>query len=250
MIYMKQKHVFFIILCIHLLAIDLHSQKIELDPEFGEEGIKIIDLNGEEDFGWSIAVQNDEKIVMGGFSFNGNNNDFALVRLDPNGELDTEFGINGIVLTDFSNSDDRAYTVLVQDDQKILLVGDSNAENSEFRFNIALARYNPDGSLDETIGDGGKVIEHFNKSLNSNDTGRSALLQNDGKIVVGSGTFTGEGQFILMRFNSNGILDKSFGVGGKVGTSVVGLQDVIEEIVLQKDNKLLAIGRANLGWYK
>src|SRR5205823_3136702 len=108
-------------------------------------------------------------------------NDFALARYNADGSLDNDFGNGGKVITGFSGAFSSAATALaLQSDGKIVVAGDSRANGSR---DFALARYNPDGSLDSGFGNGGKVITDFNNG--SDDSARAIVLQADGKIVVG-----------------------------------------------------------------
>src|SRR5205823_2792643 len=102
----------------------------------------------------SVAVQADGKIVVGGYSWNGSNYDFAVVRYNGNGSLDASLDGDGKVTTDLGGSNDYAYAVAVQADGKIVVAGYSaNGGNQDF----AVVRYNADGSLDPTFDGDGKV---------------------------------------------------------------------------------------------
>ena len=121
-----------------------------LDLAFGGDGKVITPIGGNDT---AVAVQDDARIIAAGYSFNGADNDFALVRYLPDGELDPSFGIGGKVITHFGG-DDVAQGVVIQADGKIVVAGySSNGSTSDF----ALARYNPDGSLDSSFGGEGKV---------------------------------------------------------------------------------------------
>ncbi|MBN8957313.1 MAG: VCBS repeat-containing protein, partial [Rhizobiales bacterium] len=121
-----------------------------LDTSFGGGDGKVTTPVGVSyEFGYSVTVQADGKILLGGESLNGSNTDFALVRYNADGSLDTSFGGgDGIVTTPVGGSDDQGYSVTVQADGKIVLGGTSyNGSNYDF----ALVRYNADGSLDTTF---------------------------------------------------------------------------------------------------
>ena len=132
-----------------------------------------------------VAIQPDGKIVAAGYSDAGGNRDFALVRYNADGSLDTTFGGGGKVLTDFgAASDDDAVRVALQPDGKIVVAGYSERPR---HCDFALVRYNADGSLDPSFGAGGKVLTDLGDS--SDDDGRAVAIQPDGKIVAaGSAT--------------------------------------------------------------
>jgi uncharacterized delta-60 repeat protein len=142
------------------------------------------------------------------------------------GDLDPTFGVGGKVSTDFG-ADDSANDVAIQSDGKIVVVGRTF-------FNFALARYNRDGSLDPDFGSGGKVITEANSIVSA----QAVAIQSDGKIVVAG---QDSEDFATIRYNSDGTLDTSFGVGGKVVTNFFN-HDAALAIALQPDGKIIVGG--------
>jgi uncharacterized delta-60 repeat protein len=96
-----------------------------LDPSFGNGGIVTTDFAGSMDYGHAVAVEADGKIIVAGEALNGTQKVFALIRYNSDGTVDTSFGGGGKVMTSFSDRDSRAYEIVVQPDQKIVLAGDS-----------------------------------------------------------------------------------------------------------------------------
>lgn len=95
------------------------------------------------------------------------------------------------------------------------------------------------GDLDPSFGSGGKVVTDVNVRANE---ATGAVIQADGKIVVG-GTLGGTNRdFLLVRYNADGSLDNSFGNAGIVITDNAGLSDGIGAVALQADGKILAFG--------
>jgi len=183
-----------------------------LDSGFGTNGLVTTDFAGNYDIGSSLIQQTDGKLLLAGSS----NGDFALVRYNLDGSLDTSFGGDGKVTTDFAGSYDQGYNLIQQTDGKLLLAGVSGTGNTNSNYNFALARYNDDGSLDLSFGGGdGKVTTDFS---NNEDIGYNLIQQADGKLLL-SGTAlalndTGNGlgrEFALARYNVDGTLDTSFG---------------------------------------
>jgi uncharacterized delta-60 repeat protein len=170
-----------------------------LDTSFGTDGKVTTDLGG-SDYGQSVTVQADGKILLGGYAYTNGNNNFALARYNADGSLDTTFDADGKLTTDLGG-DDEGQSVTVQADGKILLSGHSSS-------NFALARYHSDGRLDTTFGTDGKVTTE----LGGSDYGYSVTVQADGKILLGgSATDTnGSYNFALARYNSDGSLDTTF----------------------------------------
>lgn len=156
------------------------------------------------------------------------------------GLLDISFGTGGKVLTQVGSGQDQARGVVVQADGKIVAVGSAlNPSNRDF----AIVRYNADGSLDPAFGSGGKVLTQIGSST---DDARAVAIQADGKIVVAGSAFNGStNDFSLVRYNSDGTLDGTFGTGGKVVTSLsVGADDAYA-MTIQSDGKIVVAGSAN-----
>lgn len=151
------------------------------------------------------------------------------------GSLDTSFGNGGLVLTNFAQaSNDQAFAMAIQPDGKVVVTGLSDASGN---FDIAVARYNTDGTLDASFGTAGKVLTGFSQS--SDDQGFAVALQPDGKIVVAG---VSSSAFALARYNSNGVLDGSFGSGGLVTTSFGGTFSEALAVAIQPDGKIVALG--------
>ena len=205
-----------------------------LDGSFGSGGKVITDFSGNNSAAYSIALQNDGKIVLGGTSFVGNYMNFALARYNTTGAIDESFGSGGKVITDFSGKDDIGYSIAIQNDGKIVVGGTARVGLND---NFALARYNSNGTLDASFGTGGKVTTDF---LSSSDEGKSILIQPDGKIILGGKTVDNlTNKFALVRYNVNGSLDSTFGTGGKVSTTFAGTQDNVGvSIAFQKNYPL------------
>ena len=207
-----------------------------LDPSFDGDG-KVTTVLGSDDAALSVATQPDGKIVAAGYSDNGSNTDFALVRYNPDGSLDTSFGGTGKVTTAVLSSNDFAHSVAIQPDGKIVAAGDSyNGANYDF----ALVRYNVDGSLDTSFGGTGKVTTAV---LSSSDVANSVAIQPDGKIVAAGYSYNGSNNdFALVRYNPDGSLDTSFGGTGKVTTAVLSDFDLAKSVAIQPDGKIIAAG--------
>jgi uncharacterized delta-60 repeat protein len=227
------------------IALARYNVNGSLDFSFGSLGKVITDFGNEEENGKAILIQNDGKILVTGTTNYGapTNNDFILVRYHSNGVLDNGFGVGGKVVTDFNNSSDMSQSIALQIDGKIVLAGYTGSSTSDF----ALVRYNNDGSLDNTFGSAGKVTTDF---AGDNDFGNSMAIQSDGKIVVGGYTFVGVNEaFAVARYTSNGILDSSFGNGGKVSTPLGFPAEFGYSLAIQADGKIILAGDIYIGHY-
>ena len=157
-----------------------------LDTTFSEDGLLTLDFGSGENYGGFLALQPDGKIILAGQTFVlFVGYVFALARYNSDGSLDTSFGQDGIVTTDLDNSfDDGIAAVLVQPNGQILVTGTSELLQT-FNWVFALARYNPDGSLDTSFGNQGTIMTDLGISQ---DTGNAIALQPDGGIVVAGRT--------------------------------------------------------------
>jgi uncharacterized delta-60 repeat protein len=198
-----------------------------LDTTFGSGG-KVVrtDFSG---LFVALVLQPDGKIVVAA----GKTGDFVLVRYDGDGSLDTTFGSGGTLTTDFSGRDDEAYALAIQSDGKIVAAGRTTTTSGSVLSDFALARYNSDGSLDTTFGTGGKVTTSFPSPFPS--AAYALALQSDGKIVVAGGGLDVESGIRLARYNNDGSLDITFGVGGKVGP----YDPDAKAVALQPDGKIV-----------
>src|SRR5215831_11638481 len=209
-----------------------------LDTNFGTGGKVITDFGVSAD-AMSVAVQPDGKIVVGGSANLDGGYNFELVRYNNNGTLDATFGTGGIVTTTFGVPQQGfsfalAYSLALQQDGKIVLAGESTINGDR---DFALARYNTNGTLDQSFGTGGRVTTTFGQ----NDVAFSVAVQPDGKIVTaGFALF----KFALARHNSNGTLDPNFGTGGQVTTPIRGLNDAAERLAFQGNGKIVVSGRS------
>src|SRR5262249_1582019 len=142
-------------------------------------------------------------------------------------------GTHGKVVTDFGFANDIANAVAVQSNGKIVVGGWAGND-------FSLARYNPDGSLDKTFGNGGKVTTNFgNGSPDSVDDIDGIAIEPDGKIVAVGGS---NGDFALARYLPNGKPDNAFGKGGRVVTDFGGSLDRAQDVALQADGRIVVVG--------
>ena len=212
-----------------------------LDTSFDDDGIVTTDFGDTDGSGWGLLFQSDGKILVTGEFFNSLDQDFAVVRYNTDGSLDTSFGSGGIVTTDFGNTDEGGWSSAIQDDGKILVAGSSTA-NTDTDF--AIARYNTDGSLDTSFGSGGIVITDLGSDVDVCD---DVTIQDDGKIVAaGVFDYNNDGHFAVVRYNTDGSLDTSFGTGGLVTTDI-GTGDWAYYVGIQADGKIIVTGDSHNG---
>ena len=210
------------------------------DTGFGNNGWVITDFGGNDE-ARAMLLQPDGKIILAGYTDAGPNFDFALARYHPNGSLDTSFAADGLLVSDLNGEHDSAYGAALQPDGKLVLTG--------FTFNgsdndIVLARYLADGSPDTTLGGTGWVTLQYADNF---DMGYAVSLQADGKLVVAgvSAPVSSDSDFLIVRFNPNGSLDKAFGGTGWLLTDFGGYYDRAKALAIQPDGKIIAAGDSN-----
>ena len=219
-------------------AVARYNTDGSLDTTFGGVGYVTTDFGLLADRASGVVVQSNGKIVVIGRMDNGPNDDFAIARYNTDGSLDITFSVDGMDSFDFNGGQDRARDVVVQSDGKIILVGQVGGGGTDF----GLARYNTDGTLDNTFdGDGMARTDFFGFS----DQAREVAIQSDSQIVVvGRVINVADEDFAVARYNTDGSLDTSFSGDGKAVTDING-DDQGEGPGLQADGKIVVVGYSN-----
>jgi uncharacterized delta-60 repeat protein len=184
-----------------------------LDPTFGSGGTVTTPIGSGSSAAHALAAQPDGKILAGGETSVGSEGEYALARYNPDGSLDTSFGTSGKVTTAIGSLYDRIHAVALQADGKIVAAGGSEDPPN---YDFAVARYNPNGSLDPSFGTDGKVATPI--AVSGGGEAYAIAVQTDGKIVVG-GSSGDNKDFVIARYNPDGSLDASFGTSGIVTTA-------------------------------
>jgi len=188
----------------------------------------------------AIAIQADHKIAVAGFCVIDSSLKFCVSRYDSNGLLDNTFDSDGLVVTDFDSSfGGFANDLSIQPDDKIVAAGQSFGPSGVVP---ALARYNPDGSLDISFDVDGRVT-----MPNSVQFEPAALaLQSNGKmVIVGRDFLFFDSAMAAARFNSDGSIDETFGSGGIVTTSAGTGHSAATSVAIQMDGRIVTGGYGN-----
>lgn len=201
------------------IALARYNSQGLLDPSFGHNGKITIDVAGFDDVAYSAILDAAGRILVTGYVNDGNDFDIAVLRFTANGHLDTTFGINGIVTTDFKGGDDYGCSIALDSSGNIVVGGFARNGN---HFDFALARYQPDGTPDQSFGNAGRVLTDFNGG--ASDFASTVLVLGDGKILLGGhiDPAGSHSQFALARYTNTGHLDITFGSNGRVVTDFGG----------------------------
>jgi uncharacterized delta-60 repeat protein len=206
----------------------------------GGRGTVVTSVGPGDSWATALVLQPNGKLVAAGECPG-----FTLVRFRPDGSLDASFGQGGKVLTAVGGGG-AAFALVRQPDGKFVAAGQSGTALQT--SHVAQVRYEPDGSLDQTFGGGGKVTTR----VGSGDSGVSALVREpDGKLLAAGSSKKGSLEkgslrkyFTLVRYNRNGTLDVTFGRLGTVTTAVGSGDSTTFALDLQPDGKLVAAGQA------
>ncbi|MCW5623235.1 MAG: cadherin domain-containing protein, partial [Burkholderiales bacterium] len=212
-----------------------------LDTSFGTGGVVTIDIAGGSDQAYGAALQADGKIVLAGYARVGGTDDIALVRLNADGSLDTSFSGDGKLTYAIGLGHDNAYDVAVQTDGKIVVAATVVSGNRD----VALLRFNADGTLDGSFGAGGVVTTAVGPG---DDQARSLVIQDDGKLLVTGYASNGTNDdFMLVRYLTNGSLDTSFSGDGRLTTAIGAGPDRIRGVMVQEDGRIVVVGSSSNG---
>ncbi len=224
-----------------------YSSDGTLDPTFGYNGVFNDVITKVGDSAYALAIQPDGKILFGGDS--GVNEEAFVGRLNSDGTLDAGFGatlgwMNGYYKVNYSgspeiNGNTMFGALALQPDGKIVLAVNVFAYLTNENIGVAVLRRNSDGTADSTFGNGGAVFVkaggHYAKAL---------AIQQDGRIVLAGYTYDavdGTDDMLIMRFNIDGALDRTFGTGGRI-IEDFSRRDILNALAVQPDGKIVAAG--------
>ncbi len=204
-----------------------------LDGTFGTSGKVVTNVFGTSNNNPKSAVlQSDNKIIVGGYCRPAGSDKLTLVRYSADGVLDNTFGTSGAAYVSTSTEDEGGY-VGIQSDGKILITGTSSDGL------IIIARFTDAGVLDDTFGASGIA----SIDLGTSESVRQVGVQPTGKIIAAARYNVGSDDFIaVIRYNSNGTIDNTFGINGVVSTSVTSTNDYLEDVFITAAGKIVLTG--------
>jgi uncharacterized delta-60 repeat protein len=241
-------------------AVARYNTNGTLDTSFGSGGIVLTNIMTASNKGNSnkpgddkpnaVAIDSNGRIIAAGYSEQGSDSeseDFALVRYNPNGSLDTSFGNRGIVVTpNFGSGQDFGDALMIsQSDGKIVLAGTNHA-NATTNV-MAVARYLSNGTLDTASADpsgsfGTSGIVTLAPTGSTSTGVNGALLQNGAIVLSGFSTFGGQNDLTLARVAASGQIDTTFG-GSNTGFAISTSMAVGRTIVQATNGELYTAGR-------
>lgn len=221
-----------------------------LDVPFGTNGTTLIDPTANSDWGKSVTVLSDGKLLLQGATFITDSDITYLMKLDASGNLDTSFGIDGLVKIDnigISNFTTRSHEL---PNGKILVVGQANYGSSNQVF---ILRLNTDGTRDDSFGTNGlvfhpSIVSSVNREFLQSENTNNSILLPDGKILV-NGIFKGPSAmvindaFAVRRYNADGSVDNSFGIDGMIYAELEGTDISAPWMSIDPDWSIVQVGK-------
>jgi uncharacterized delta-60 repeat protein len=222
-----------------------------LDTSFGDSGVVVTDVAGNQDIVTALLPQPDGKVVLAGYDtvgFQGlaSPGRIVLARYGADGSLDGSFGSGGIVLTDLPDSpSDRAQDAALQPDGGIVVLAE--IATSFASSYAALIRYTAAGAPDATFGGGQPVPTG----------GVGVVVAPGGRILVRGGAAgpSGDSDFAVFAFNPDGSVDSHFGRGGlaqtnfgtssEPGAGSRGASDLADMLAVAPDGSILVAGTSD-----
>jgi uncharacterized delta-60 repeat protein len=185
-----------------------------LDQAFGEGGLVITDFGIADDQARALAVQQDGKLVVAGYSSNSAVKDIAVVRYLPDGGLDPDFHDGGTLSFNVADGNAAVQSLSIAADGRIIVAGTFDTALGHNDTSGFIVRLNADGSTDTTFGENGRFLLSFDGiSCTLNDL----QLLDDGRYAVAGTAIDGNGERAMVAIvNGNGGLDRSFGLEGSV----------------------------------
>lgn len=207
------------------LAVWRYYENGVIDTSFGTGGLVTHDnaAGGDgNDWGYGMVIDSSDRIVIGGRSWNGTNYDMVVWRFTANGALDTSFAAGmGYVVIDLTN-DECGTDIEIDNNGKIVVFGHSKNTNvNPALANIIIWRFYNNGTPDTTFGSGSGYVSYSNNANEGRwrDLGHEwpGEIDSSGRLVMAASRYNGSNDDIMVvRFNANGLIDTSFGIGGTV----------------------------------
>ncbi len=214
------------------------------DDAFGAGGRVVVNKGLSQEMIRKVLPLPDGKTLAVGSRGNGQTSDIVVLRLLPNGALDPAFGTDGMATANVGGYD-VGESLALQPDGKIVAAGyvvedtfDASGNWVSSNYDVILARFNADGTADQSFGSGGTV----RRDLGREDLARRVAVMADGKILVaGHSNRLGVNDFFMIRFSPAGAVDSAFGTGGIVSTDLSG-SDVLNDMEVLSDGRILLAG--------
>lgn len=204
-----------------------------LDCTFGVNGV-VTNSAGSSQAANAVMVQPNGQVVVAGEMLVNRKNQCVVLRYNDDGTPDPNFGSAGMVLTPIGDGS-AINAIGLQSDNKIVVAGSAVIQGYP---NLIVMRYNSDGTPDTNFGTAGIFTQLIGRRSSAN----ALVIQSDGNIVAaGVATVNNIESFLVLRLNSNGLLDPSFGIGGIV-TDQIGGVNIARGVALDSNQNIVISG--------
>ncbi len=210
-----------------------------INPAFGVGGELLVNVAAKSENIRAMALQPNGMILAAGFATAvSDTEDIAIIRFDALGNLDPTFGNGGTVVTDVDDRADLAFDIAVQSTGHIMVAGWDRRSTT---YRQLLLRYQSDGQLDTTFGNGGNLI--LSLGGGNNDAPSLALSPGDLPVITSRRSVSGDSRVQLARFLLNGQPDSTFGLNGIASLGAAGLDFYAKRIVTLPDGRMAVAGQ-------
>ncbi len=227
-----------------LFALARYNPDGSLDRTFDGDGKVLTDFGSSTfEMIYAIEIDNNGRIVAAGLAnVGGRGHQFALARYNRDGSLDRTFDGDGKVLTNFTTStSEEVHGLAIDEWGKIVVAGNALVDGQN---QFALARYNGNGSLDNSFHHDGRLLTNFTTS--THEAAYAIAIDRRGQIFAGGyATISGGKRFALAKYNYDGSLDSGFHQDGRVVTDFRSTShEMIKAIGITSGNKIVVAGSA------
>jgi uncharacterized delta-60 repeat protein len=210
------------------------------DPTFNGNGVRYVDMLGignQPDVANALDIDTNGNIYVIGTTQTGasqNDNDYAIVKVNPAGQLVTTVSGDGKLLFNPNSGPDYGKGIKIQADGKIVFGGTSGN-------NMMIVRLDSTGTVDSTFNGVGIATVIFQSAA---EMGTLTIDQN-GRIVIAGKLVATLSNIGVARYRTNGTFDPNFGFNGKYVYNIGGFANHVSEVRVQSDNKILLAGYAD-----
>ena len=214
-----------------------------LDPTFAGGGeVQTAFLGASQQAANALLLLPGDEIILGGYAQFASLKDLALARYTSGGALDPTFGTGGRVTADAGSSIDSIQSLAHTGAGEIVASGEGGGGPPPMGLGFLAARFTSAGALDTSFNTTGTQTVVFPSGIGFGGA-RAVAVQGNGKIVLaGSATVGANNEFALARLTTAGLLDTSFGVGGKIVTSIGSGTDEARALGLQGHGRIVVAG--------
>ena len=209
-----------------------------LDLSFATNGIFTYSFGGSINELNDLKVLDNDKIILAGNAGEDIDNDFALIKLNPDGTSDNSFGTNGSIMFSVTDKFDNLRAIAVKDDGKI--IGAGSVYDISRTLIPVLVRFNADGSIDNTFGNEGIVT--LTPGPGASFFNDLAITNNNSIIAAGVLDYESQYDFLAAKYNEDGTVDAQFAENGIFEKDYNDDSDYASSLILQPDGKPVLVG--------